>query len=159
MYATNLLIDYSKGLTAEERKDLCVNNKIRYVKIKAGDIAAKGSTSGASVQTATPAKQGKDRERLSKSRDGKVTVANSVKTYDSDTTVGRDTEDNEGESPSSGKSLDSVDMEVHVQMKETNKESGKGDDEIMESEEGELEMNVDPPNTRRSSRKEEGRDN
>ena len=96
---------------------------------------------------------------MSKSRDGEVTVANSVKTYDSDTTVGRDTEDNEGESPSSGKSLDSVDMEVHVQMKETNKESGKGDDEIMESEEGELEMNVDPPNTRRSSRKEEGRDN
>ena len=55
MYATNLLIDYSKGLTAEERKDLCVNNKIRYVKIKAGDIAAKGSTSEASVQTAAPA--------------------------------------------------------------------------------------------------------
>ena len=45
VYADNELIDYSKGLTAEEKKNLCVKDKIKYGKIKAGDIAAKGNTS------------------------------------------------------------------------------------------------------------------
>ena len=63
------------------------------------------------MQIATPAKQRKDRERLAKSRAGDDTVANSVKTYDLDTTIGGEEDGSDGESLSSGKSLESVDME------------------------------------------------
>ena len=49
--SNNELIDYSKGLSAEEKKDLAVQDKIKYGQIKAGDIAAKRNTSGALVQT------------------------------------------------------------------------------------------------------------
>ena len=150
VYSNNELIDYSKGLTAEEKKEMAVEGKINFGQIKAGSIAARGNTSGASVQTATPGKQQKDRERLARDKEGDDTVADSVKTYDVDTTIGSERDGSEC-SLSSGDSIESVDMEEYVSNKKRNCSGGGSNENDTEINDEDRRSEVEPPSIRRTS--------
>ena len=144
------MIDYSKGLSAEEKKEHALQGKVNFGQIKAGSIAAKGNTSGASVQTATPARQQKDRERRAKNNDGDGTVAESVKTYDVATTIGSE-KDGSDHSLSSGSSIESVDMEEYVNRKKKASESRRPRENEVEAEREVDEPDAGPPSIRRTS--------
>jgi len=150
IYLNHELIDYTIGLSAEEKRERALEGKVNFGQIKPGSIAAKGNTSGASVQTATPAKQQKDCERRAKNNDGDGTVADSVKTYDVDTTIGSE-KDGSDHSLSSGGSIESVDMEEYMNSKKKANEGRRSRDGGVESETEFREPGAEPPSIRRAA--------
>ena len=78
-------VDFNRGLSAEERKDRALKDGIMFSRVKGGDFAARDATKDPSVKTATPGKVIPDRSK----KEEDDTLAKSVVSYDTKTTVGR----------------------------------------------------------------------
>ena len=130
IYGQDGTIDFTLGLSAEEKKDAARMEGITYGKIKAGDFAAKGKLSGASVDTATPGKRVEYEEDEEKGDAG--TLAKSIVSFDVDTTVAGGTvgRKEDVDSFTSGSSLESIGVKERCSARaEVGEDEGSGDEE------------------------------